>query len=254
MRQLARYAFGLTYFLQILILTILMIFLNFLVFFLELEIDCKLSLISFIISLYVLYLYYLFRYLKIRINYELNKLIKLSNVKGNEIVLNLGAGTGQESIFFAKSIKNGKIYGLDKYLYSDVKFLTKLRSIIYNSYIGNTLENAKKNIVIEGVENRCKFIIGDFTKKLDFPDGFFDIIISRQSLYLMPYKKSIKVFEEVDRCLKKGGKVIFYETLKYKNWSMIEAEKFFKEKGYNTEILKPMKKWKYFFYANKPNK
>ena len=251
MKQKPRYAFALIYFIRILLITILMVLLIFLALIIEADIWYKLLFILFVILVYISYMLIFLKLRSNRINFELNGLIDLSELKGDEIVLDLGAGTGQEAIFFAKSLPEGKVFGLDKYLYQDKNIWSKLRFILQVNDLGDTFENAKNNAIIEGVADKCEFIIGDFTKKFEFPDEYFDIIMSRQALYLMPKNKSVEVFQEVDRCLKRGGKIIFYECLKRDSWNMSDAKKFFKNKGYKTEILRPGKKRLPFFYAKK---
>jgi ubiquinone/menaquinone biosynthesis C-methylase UbiE len=254
MKKLPKYAFGLTFFLRIFIITITMVLLIVISIFLEISLEIKLLTNLIIVIFYITYLLIFFKSLRERINYELSEMVKLSELKGNEIVLDLGAGTGPEAVFFAKSIPKGKVFGLDTYLTKKEKNWAKTLFIFRVSYFGNTFENAKKNAITEGVADRCEFIIGDYTQKLDFPDEYFDIIISRQSLYLMPINKFLDVFQEVDRCLKKGGKIIFYETKVYKKWNIFNAERFFKNKEYEVKILRPRERWMHFLYAKKPEK
>lgn len=72
---------------------------------------------------------------------------------------------------------------------------------------------------------------------MDFPDEYFDIVCSRQSLYLIPRGKEVSVLQEIDRVLKKGGKIIFYETKKYRGRDMSEAKDFFENKGYTVNTI-----------------
>jgi len=251
MKKIPKYAFGLMYFLRIFSLTIIIALFIVAITFSVMSYELKILISLIIVLTYLLYLFKFYKKIKNKINFELNKFLELSDIKGNEIVLDLGVGPGHEAIFLSKYLTSGMVIGLDKYLYTDDPFLTKLRFILQINYIGCTLDNAKRNAIIEGVKDKCKFIVGDYTEKLDFPDEYFDIICSRQSLYLIPHKKSLGVFQEIDRCLKKNGKIIIYESKKYKNWDILDAEDFFKKKGYHVELFKPRKSSMFFLYCKK---
>jgi len=168
----------------------------------------------------------------------LDKIINSSELKGGENVLDLGTGSGFIAIGFAKQLSSGKVYGLDKYSIKNDHFTTRIKNMIKINFIGNTLTNANINSKIEKVENKCKFVQTDVVKPLDFSDNFFDVVISSQFVYCISRKKRKKVFEEINRVLKKGGKIIFFESRSFINWDIYEAKNFFIKKGYNLQLLK----------------
>jgi len=98
------------------------------------------------------------------------------------------------------------------------------------------LKNAKRNAKIEDVDKKCEFISGDFTKRLNFQDNYFDIISSFQSLHITPTKKQIQVFQEIDRVLKKGGIIIFFEPNHFFGWDVDDVKNYFANLGYTINI------------------
>ena len=140
----------------------------------------------------------------------LKKFIKLANLKGNEMVLDLGTGSGFLAIGFAKQLKNGKSFGLDKFSFKNENLKTRIIINIKINFIGIALKNAKTNAKIENVENKCKFIQVDITNPLNFVNEYFNIIVSSQFFYCTPKKKRFAVFQEIDRVLKKGGNFLIF--------------------------------------------
>lgn len=167
----------------------------------------------------------------------LKKFIELADLKGNENILDIGTGSGFLAIGLSKSLKNGRAIGLDKYSLKSVNLKTQIATTIKTNFIGNTLKNAIENAKIENVANKCKFIESDITNPLEFKDGYFDIIVSSQLLYCISKKNRQSVFQELDRILKKDGKIIFFESKSFLNWNINEAKNFFDNKGYNIKIL-----------------
>jgi len=224
------------------------IFLLFIIIFIVLLIYSKISpfitvLIS--ISLMALYLYFgIIFFKKHFLNYRtklLKKMINAADLKGNETILDLGTGAGFLAIGFAKSIKNGKVYGTDRYNLKYDNLKTKLFSFIKINFIGNTLKNAKRNVKIENLEKKCEFISADLTKPFNFPDKYFDIILSSQFLYCLPHKKRLTVYNEINRVLKKHGKIIFFESKAYRGWDTKELKEYFEKLEYQINIIKDEK-------------
>jgi len=168
----------------------------------------------------------------------LNKMIKIANLKGNETVLDLGTGSGFLMIGFAKKLKYGKSIGVDKYSFKSDDLITKIFAFIRINFIGNTLKIVKNNVKIEKVEDKCEILQADITKKLNFPDRYFDIIVSCQFFYCIYNKKRQIIYEEVNRILKKGGKIIFFESKSFMDWDINELKVFFENIGYNVELTK----------------
>ena len=167
----------------------------------------------------------------------LKKFIEIADLKGDETVLDLGTGSGFLAIGFTKHLKNGKSIALDKYSLKSVNLKTQITTTLKTNFIGNTLKNAKENAKIENVQNKCRFLESDVTNPLKFKDKSFDIIVSSQLLYCISKNKRFAVFEEVDRVLKKNGKIIFFESISFYNWNIDEAKNFFENKGYKIELI-----------------
>lgn len=181
-------------------------------------------------------------FLKNRMNL-LKKFIKIANLKGDEKVLDLGTGSGFLAIGFAKPLQNGKSFGLDKYSLKNDNLKTQIISMIKINFFGNTLKNAKVNAKIENVENKCEFIQTDITNPLNFSDEYFNIIVSSQFFYCIPHQKRLVIFQEIDRVLKKDGKIIFFESKSFMGWDINEVKRFFNNVGYNINII-PVKEFK----------
>lgn len=171
----------------------------------------------------------------------LKKMIKNADLKGNETILDIGTGAGIIAIGFAKILKNGKVYGIDIYKHKYNNYKEFLISKIRINFFGNTLKNAQKNAKIELVDDKCKFITADITAKLDFPEKFFDIILSSQFWYCIPIKKHDQTFQNIDRILKTNGKIIFFEPISFFKWDINNLKKYFEKNGYNIRILRNKK-------------
>ncbi|NIP31102.1 MAG: methyltransferase domain-containing protein [Candidatus Dadabacteria bacterium] len=197
----------------------------------------------FFISIFVFSLYIYFFVIQFKIQFLkkrktlLNQFIELADLKGDENVLDIGTGSGFLAIGLTKNLKNGIIIGLDKYSIKSDNLKTQLATTIKTNFIGNTLKNAKKNARIENVEKKCKFIESDITNPLKFKDEYFDIIVSSQLLYCIGKNKRPAVFHEIDRVLKKNGKIIFFESKSFLNWNIFEAKNFFENKGYKIKLI-----------------
>jgi ubiquinone/menaquinone biosynthesis C-methylase UbiE len=165
-------------------------------------------------------------------------MIKIADLEGNEIVLDLGTGAGLLAIGFSKRLKNGKVYGLDKYHLKYQGIGKNLVNYLKINFIGNTLNNAIRNAKIENVGNKCEFISTDLTKRLNFSDEYFNIILSSQFLYCLSPKKRQLVFNEINRVLRKGGKIIFFESRAFLRWDIDIAKRYFEKMGYKINIEK----------------
>jgi ubiquinone/menaquinone biosynthesis C-methylase UbiE len=167
----------------------------------------------------------------------LKKFINIANLKGDELLVDLGTGSGFLAIGFAKYLKNGKAYGLDKFSLKNNGLKTQIINIIKINFFGNTLKNAKENAIIENVEDRCEFIQTDITKPFYFPDEHINIVVSSQFFYCIPDKKRLQIFNEINRVLKKDGTIIFFESKSFMGWNINEIRRFFEKIGYNITLI-----------------
>lgn len=170
----------------------------------------------------------------------LKKIIEISNIKGNEVILDLGTGSGFLAINFAKNLKNGKVVGIDRYNIGYKNPLALYINILKINFMFNTLRDAKRNAEIENVKNKCEFISHDLTKPLNFPNNYFDIILASEFFYCFPYNKQKQLLEEIDRTLKNNGKIIILETESFFmfNWDLNDICYHFKNIGYKKKKYK----------------
>ena len=105
------------------------------------------------------------------------------------------------------------------------KIISEKKKLIGISF-SNLLNSKRKALLIGRLAQnailfrkyKCKFITADITAKLDFPEKFFDIILSIQFWYCIPIKKRDQTFQNIDRILKTNGKIIFFEPISFFKW------------------------------------
>lgn len=107
----------------------------------------------------------------------------LGKESGNKI-LEIGAGDGRDSIFFAK--KGNEVTGID--------------------IAPGAIEMAKKNAQSAGMLDKITFQVGD-AERLQFGDSSFDGVFSISVLHATDLNLSLK---EIARVLRHGGKAIIY--------------------------------------------
>ena len=130
-------------------------------------------------------------------------LSNLLELKGDEIVLDVGCGLGRATIGAAKLLKTGKIIGVDIWDRLEIP--------------GNSQEKAYENADAEGVKDRVEFRNGD-AFNLPFDNNYFDVVICTGCISsFRDDEKKIKAMKEIRRVLKTNG--IFYmrePVLKFK--------------------------------------
>ncbi|MDD5071440.1 MAG: arsenite methyltransferase [Patescibacteria group bacterium] len=120
----------------------------------------------------------------------------LGEIKEGEIVLDLGSGAGFDCFLAARKVgRSGKVIGVD----------------MTQEMIDRARASAKKH----GYKN-VEFKLGDI-ENLPIKDDSIDVVISNCVVNLAPDKP--KVFKEVYRALKKGGRMYISDIVLLKNLS-----------------------------------
>jgi ubiquinone/menaquinone biosynthesis C-methylase UbiE/uncharacterized protein YbaR (Trm112 family) len=127
-----------------------------------------------------------------------------AKLEGNEILLDLGCGSGIYSRPFARRLNSGMLVGLDL-------------SVPMLNYAGSRAR-------AEGFENLL-FIHGD-ALDLPFPDNEFDVVICCATIHLFPIPDLLRALMEVSRVLKPGGR---FTTASLRNWIPGQLSKRFVE-------------------------
>jgi arsenite methyltransferase len=114
--------------------------------------------------------------------------------RGDEQVLDLGCGRGLLLIGAAKRLTTGRATGVDIWNTEDLS--------------GNRREATVENTRREGVESRVDIQTADM-RKLPFPDGSFDVVVSRAAIHnLYRAEERAAAIREVARVLKPGGRAL----------------------------------------------
>ena len=114
--------------------------------------------------------------------------------KGNEYVLDIGAGTGLLMNGVAKFLTTGKSIGIDIWRAEDLS--------------GNTIENAYRNAELENVKDKIEIRTED-ARQLSFEENTFDVVVSMFCIHNIDnIKEQEKACFEIARVLKQNGTVL----------------------------------------------
>jgi arsenite methyltransferase len=111
--------------------------------------------------------------------------------KGNEMVLDIGAGTGLLMNGAAKHLTTGKSIGIDIWREEDLS--------------DNNISNALRNAELENVSDKIEIQTQD-VREMSFADDTFDVILSQFCIHNIENKlEEEKACLEIARVLKSGG-------------------------------------------------
>ena len=171
----------------------------------------------------------------------IKKMLSLSDLKGNEKVLDLGTGSGLVGLNFAKYLDKGIVYAVDKWRNNSLDLFIRPH-LMTNIMTGCSLKNVKQNLSRMGLKTKCQLIRVDFNHDFPFEDESFDIVVSSHSLYFITnsYKRK-RLFNEINRVLKKGGKIILYEpedAFIFNKWNISFLKNYFEKQGFKTNLIR----------------
>ncbi|HTZ41670.1 MAG TPA: class I SAM-dependent methyltransferase [Candidatus Omnitrophota bacterium] len=145
-----------------------------------------------------------------------NKLIFLLNLKGNEKILDIGCGNGLYTIGLANKITTGKVYGIDIW---DKKDLSN-----------NSLKAIQENIKSSHLENKI-ILKSEDMRNMTLKNEFFDVIVASFSIHnIKNNQERKKAFDEINRVVKKSGKVAIIDFKNIKKY-----KKYFTEHGFKLD-------------------
>jgi SAM-dependent methyltransferase len=119
------------------------------------------------------------------------ELLDGAGLRGDEKLLDVGCGRGAVLLLAARRLPMGRVTGIDLWSTTDQS--------------GNAEATTRANAAAEGVSERVELVTGDM-RKLPFPDGAFDVVVSSLAIHNVPDAAGRKAaVEEIARVLRKGG-------------------------------------------------
>lgn len=138
------------------------------------------------------------------------KLIDLLQLRGDELLLDVGCGRGLILNAAARRLMTGKAYGIDIWNKQDQS--------------GNDPEVTNENARIEGVAERVEVVNGDM-RAIPFPDGHFDVIVSSLAVHnIYNREERYKALSEMIRVLKPGGQLAILDFQYVREYSNVLIE------------------------------
>jgi SAM-dependent methyltransferase len=132
------------------------------------------------------------------------KLLKDEQLRGDEHCLDMGCGRGAVMAMLAKLVPRGHVVGLDLWRTEDQS--------------GNNPEVARRNLIAEGVAERCELRTGDMLA-MPFQDKSFDLVVSSLAIHniderdLRNHTRRLQAVSEATRVLKPGGRLLITDLL-----------------------------------------
>jgi len=131
------------------------------------------------------------------VTFEKKFAVDALRLKGNEVVLDFGTGTGAILPYLARKVPGGKVYAVD---FSE-KMVRKARMRLEKQNIKNV------EVCVDDCEN------------LSFSSNFFDCVLATFTFTSLPMPD--KGAHEMERVLKPGGTFSVLETGKPKKWYLL---------------------------------
>lgn len=139
------------------------------------------------------------------------ELLEELQLRGNEQVLDMGCGRGAVMAMVARLVPRGHVVGLDLWRTEDQS--------------GNNPEATRRNLIAEGVAERCELKTGDMLA-MPFEDNTFDLVLSCLAIHniderdLRNHGHRLQAVSEAARVLKPGGRLLITDLL----WASRYAE------------------------------
>jgi SAM-dependent methyltransferase len=139
----------------------------------------------------------------------------------NATLLELGAGVGQDSIYFAEN-----------------HFTVTATDLFIDTLTDSIKKSTDRNITIKPV---------DLRKKLEFADSSYEVVYAHLSLHYFDHQTTEQLFKEIHRILKPGGILAFFTNStsdpEYGTGEEIEPDYFMidgvMKRYFSVESLKP---------------
>lgn len=155
-----------------------------------------------------------------------DKMLERAGLRGDERILDVGAGRGLLLIGAAKRLSSGRAVGIDIWSAKDLS----------SNSPDATLANAQG----EGVRDRVEVRSMDATE-MGFDDGEFDVVLSNLCLHNIPSAEGrLKACREIARVLKPGGRALISDFLYTRDY-----QRAFSEAGLQAERTPPYL-WTFF--------
>jgi SAM-dependent methyltransferase len=125
-------------------------------------------------------------------------------MRGDEYGLDMGCGRGAVMAMVARLVPRGHAVGLDLWRTEDQS--------------GNNLEVTRRNLIAEGVAERCELKTGDMLA-MPFENNTFDLVVSSLAIHniderdLRNHRRRLQAVSEAARVLKPGGRLLITDLL-----------------------------------------
>jgi arsenite methyltransferase len=125
---------------------------------------------------------------------EWERILDRTQLRGDEIVLDMGCGRGAVLTAVARRLKTGKVTGVDIWSRTDQS--------------GNAKDVTLRNALLEGVSDRVQIETADM-RALPFPDATFDLVVSSLAIHnIRGNAERRRAIAEGFRVMKPGGRMV----------------------------------------------